>query len=436
MILLHAIWLCYFISLVWYFLLPLLSITTGELKPRKLYVDEHAFIISSIAQKLLKHQQSVRYPTLQAAINNYTQCKFSDNTNLNNCIHDQQHQITSFYYDSPTKSLPNEALLIGIMYSTHEEELVNVCLHILFSILDRELWLAKRIVFMLIPAESDFLTSSSARVDNWLSVYLHGTLHGTDGAYDNLIHTPPVLIRQALILDLYSDTTTSFNPEKHDSGHTTHAIIPQPPPIIHSTTSTTKRWSHLELDLLGPFGLQPNMDAVTAFLSLNPHTVLPSSTCTPEENILLTRLTRNILPYYTVTPQQRVYITAYCNKICGLTKFLLYSSQYSILKGGDGIHSSFLTHHIDSYTIRPVSSVRLDLGQGGGGHNSEGYSGVKEDGLSSEDVMLSVYSWVHAFSNLHGKFILAGMESIICNDVKYILCIHFIYNYIKLHIIL
>ena len=401
----HTIWICYFLSLVWYFLLPLLSITTGELKPRKLYVDEHAFIISSIAQKLLKHQQTIRYSSLtNDAINNYTQCNFSDDTNLNGCVYNYKHRITSFYYDSPTKSLSNEALIIGIMYNTHEENLINVCLHVLFNILDRELWLAKRLIFILIPIESELFSSSRIRVDNWLSEYLDGTVQGLDGAYSddlNPIQTPPVLIRQALILDLYFDTRSSYIPGKHDSDDYSHAITPLPAPIIHpSSTSTTKRWSHLELDLLGPYGLQPNMDAVTAFLSLNPHTILPSSTCTSEENILLTWLTRNVLSYYTVTPQQQMCINAYCNKLCGLTKFLLYSSHYSILMKGDGLHSSFLTRHIDSYTIRPVSpTVRYKLGQGG--HNSEGY------GLSSEDVMLSVYSWIHAFSNLHGMFILA-----------------------------
>jgi hypothetical protein len=51
--------LCFFLSIIWYLLFPLVSITTGELKPRGIYVDENALLVNNHGESMMS--QKSRY---------------------------------------------------------------------------------------------------------------------------------------------------------------------------------------------------------------------------------------------------------------------------------------------------------------------------------------------------------------------------------------
>ena len=104
-----VIWLCYVLSILWWLLYPLVSISTGEWKPRGLYVDENALLVNSVAQAYLynennqnNHVDTDKMHGYQDQFNDLIHCNTSSYSSAQNafyCYRFASYHLTYLHID-------------------------------------------------------------------------------------------------------------------------------------------------------------------------------------------------------------------------------------------------------------------------------------------------------------------------------------------------
>ena len=303
------------IAIIWWFCFPLVNVTSGELKPRNLFVDEHALMANSPVPKKNRLADRLAFNTPCNSTKFFTMVSAEVVSHGGKCSYftpgSTVHITESIFQcilGSKTKSISLEAsLLVFPIWSSiirgPGEVLNNV--YAQNSVIDiirevhNSLWLSKNVVMLFIPykivdqlAYSDILLS--AALENWLIRY-HGTTTNSYYCYHDYacMHlgeselTPmftgeicktslPIaagLLRDAIIVNMPPPHFSTFpatavhtdEPTTESAGSTTKVRRR----IQTESVSDTDLPIGLEIRLIGNNGLLPNMDFLAAPLVLS-----------------------------------------------------------------------------------------------------------------------------------------------------------------------
>jgi hypothetical protein len=236
----------YALSLVWILLYPAVNVTTGEVKPRGLYVDEHALLVQSQlfrGPSLAKRQDQ----GISLICNHYrdsaTACRdVFAGEKYNN-------QLTQIILAPPKSKLLYESTVLVLRYVSNDACSLRSVTDIVDSLtlyLERVQWMAKNVVILL-QGSDPTSRSDSKQIDDWLAMnHRPSHEHLQHVAKDRLTGQLTYefgTIREAYVLDM---TTSEL------------------------CTGSEMQFNALALQHTGTNGLLPNMDMVAYPLSIHP----------------------------------------------------------------------------------------------------------------------------------------------------------------------
>ena len=328
-------WVCaglavYVAGLAWVLLFPLVSLSTGELKPRSLYIDEHALLINSGTKYLYSHastSNSVIDAVSENGVEDGSICSifhcqelYMSNITTQPIIHVQLH----------TRHL--ETIVVSFIVSSNSSN--HYITSIAKQIKDTK-WIAKNILLLVIYQDCTIDKCGnrniglrySAVMEQWFQQHYHNRFG---------------LLRQNFIIDLTQINNASV-----------------------SDTMT-------ELLYIGIDGQLPNMDLIAAALAiLPPHVVVDGrskryANMHEKENPLeylrmssLPRVLQQVIPYFYQIMSNFdgiLKVNEYFNRLIGLLEHLMAS-----IDGPSGIHGQFQLRNIDSLTLRYLNQSSYDI---------------------------------------------------------------------------
>jgi hypothetical protein len=323
----------YLVGILWLLLFPLVSISSGELKPRSLYIDEHALLINSGTKYLYAHGAAT-YSVYNSSLNDEVQ-----KDELCNMFHCQELYMSNDEKTNPIvhielNSRHLETIVISFIVSPSQRS-NNYITSIAKQIKDTK-WIAKNVLLLLIYQDcandkcdrnnNELLYSE--RIERWFQLHYHHR-YG--------------LLRQNFIVDLTQIDKVSGSD------------------------------SMTELMYVGVDGQLPNMDLLSAALAvLPPHVVvegrskryanayekehpmqyLPTSSLPRVLQLLVLHLHQIISNLFGKTAP----IDDYFHRLTALFEHLFASA-----KGPSGVHSQFQLRNIDSMTLRYHNQSSYDV---------------------------------------------------------------------------
>jgi hypothetical protein len=301
--------LLFFLSILWFLLFPAISISTNELKPRGLYVDEHAFMVHQGRSKSYtsNNKNDILYKHQQIFIDRYVNNSYNNVTNDNrsiisnnfykydnvcnqinyfnydiNCdiINDKEIHLTQIIINSIYKQGSLETNVIVIPFNQLNE---HVAIKILFEYILRmslSNWLSKSIIILLLPLDcnnnkslhkyKDECSNINKDINNikysnmielWLKHYHdvnNNCIFYNNNITNSCLNIPVAgLIRESFVLDLSSSSSSSTPPSLDNN----NAI---------NFNSSIDVYNGYQLLVSGSYGQIPNMDLVSSILTLLP----------------------------------------------------------------------------------------------------------------------------------------------------------------------
>lgn len=434
----------FFFSVLWCALFPLISMTTGELKPRGLYVDENALLAKGgLPQSLPSynvHESRHGMEDFRRASDSIKRighskgdiCTyFTSELSSVYCrtLSNSFGNISEIIIDHPWKSRSLEITAIIIPHHSSNALQSYSFARALINKLLRSDWMSKRVLFLLVPTRcqganileeagdicdsvvSDGIVDRirfSSSLGIWLTDY-HGANIDIDSISNIPIewnvsaigsgeHSAPLegLLRDAYIVDFSEPFITSLPSEAPQKG-------------VHSQARAS--WRKVQLSVVGNNGQLPNMDILSAPTAtfagdvIDEGDALPEPTTQTEKSSFPSLLESCLCGWASLLSRTRV-CERYCRVLSGLINF-----SGAMLEGPSGIHGQLIRRNIDSLTLRPVAasaSKRLppnsldeeDL-------IKTGEELMRTDGgwaeLDLVNLVAVVESCVRFSSNLHGK---------------------------------
>ncbi len=377
--------IAYSLSAVWVLLFPLLSISTAELKPRGLYVDENALVVEAMrsandqnkgrerSHEWVKHDiSSIDDLCVSLMGEGASSCKTTTVA------------ITEIIIDAPSKVLSAEVTLIALPFiscnNLVKDRVMQTAYDMSMSLL-RSMWLSKRVIILLVPTscgkqlcdvdmedmqDFDFHLSNhdtedmcetktgavrhSKVLSQWLAQY-HGTNDsGAETPEESCTnHSVPDatyvgVIRDAYVLDL---SQTLLSPQLSKKG--------EEKALKAGTTEAVRAASMMDVRIIGTNGVLPNMDLVSSTLALFPSALrlayhAPASGARyPNTGTVGMHRDRG-----NWDRGDKATFISYWEKLQGLVVFWL-----SQMQGPDGLHSQFLGFNIDSLSLIPHNQIEM-----------------------------------------------------------------------------
>lgn len=409
--------LLFILGLTWVFLFSAVNVTTGELKPRGLYVDEHALLVQS---------QMFRKPKVQSApyidFNNTSLCHFLD-LSLLQCSEHTESKDDNFMTEIrvlPSKSkVLLESTVLVIHYTPEDVCIIKEVLSLVGSVaanLHHANWNARQVIILLVPKASNAGSGENSGfiINSWLQRHHKPSLSQLHENELNLLSARdqhPLgsigMLREAYVIDLTdSDLCTSSDHLNNQFGFNALGLL-------HT----------------GSNGVLPNMDMLSYPLSMYPEVMhTESEKCAIElhnsssskmltyldrtnEDSVIARLIRKIFLVWNEV-DSNVYLKGYKDRSMGLL-----CSIYTLASGiPTGQHAHFLDYNIDSVTIKPERQrirqrQRLkgdrtgqQSGKKGAAKTPASYindSSEKAD-YGREKLLEVAYSLLYISNNLHG----------------------------------
>ena len=287
------------LSITWWFLFGALSISTGELKPRGTFIDEHGLPVQALSKQIATPRRRL------FKSNNSVKCSNLRMQGICRSVTVDQVEITVLRFEAehnPT-SVENIVVIlpfVGQLHSYFGSHLVGE----LEELASNSMWLSKNIVvILLVPihaSRSSSKLSISYRkiLSNLLiaqediSISLEASALGSP--YHNIL--PTGIIRDAYIIEgLDSPIHASYkSPSSTTDNHA----------LDNKGENYAKKWlfSGIQLLFLGDNAQLPNMDLLATILSLGPDGILTE--CDPYPD---TDYQRYGVPLYTA-PNSRGYV--------------------------------------------------------------------------------------------------------------------------------
>jgi hypothetical protein len=371
-------------ALVWWLCHPWASLSTGELKARQLYVDEHAFVVQALVQDGIDSRvNSAAYISLPPLppVDGFEEQRSSEDalcetmmamgvtscTGLNhnnNSSTRKPSSLTEVVIDSTGKPLGAEAIIFVLTNyggEANTRHSTGVCTDFVHQLMQSSAWLSKRVIVLLLHVDCEGAGAGeasggdicrhggkykvgqhSAVLDTWLK-------SSTGSSRAALVPGAGVatgLIREAYVFDLNSSSSSSDD-------------RPVAAPAKHSSPFT--------LRFSGVNGALPNMDMISASMALFPGGLETeagagaSSNNSPDPVVALYSLLDRAVLHIASSAGSLAfdgqdYLSGYLEILSGLARH----SAVLAGGGGDGLHSQFLAHNIDSITIGRNSSSGND----------------------------------------------------------------------------
>ena len=448
----------FLLSVLWCALFPLISITTGELKPRGLYVDENALLArGGLPQSLPSYNidESRRdMEHFQRAIDSIKRISHSKGdfctyfTSQLSSVYCRTSSSKSFgniseiIIDHPWKSRSLEITAVIIPYHGSNALQCYSFARALISKLLQSDWMSKRILILLVPTrcrgineEVEDICDSvmhdgtadkirySSSLGAWLKDY-HALNAGKESLFNISIksdasaigseeYSAPLegLLRDAYIVDFSEPYITSLPPEAMQKG------VRQP--SVHSKARPS--WRKVQLSVVGNNGQLPNMDILSAPLAtfagevIDEGDALPASTTQRVWSSVPALLQSGLCGFASLF-SCRHRCEKYCRVLSGLMNF-----SGALIEGPTGLHSQFIRRNIDSLTLRPIpASVSPRLPRSLLDEQDAAKTGEDWAILDLVNLVAMVESCVRFSSNLHGK-----------QHCYLIVCVPYMYNIVS-----
>ena len=324
----HAAVGLYILSMLWWLLFPIISISTGEVKPRGLYVDENALLVNSGSlgfrggssnskdvnelfnfQLVMESVMKIDRPDdhfcsyITGELTSITCRSFVEQEADDDTVKDSVN-ITQIVVDHPWKARSLEASAIVIPYhSSNALQTLGFTTVLIKKILAAD-WLSKRIILLLLPLSSctEVMTYEDMCEIKTLTVDTDSTTNCNLESVDYNIKS----IRYSKALSSWLDEYHSINqinkPNKsnnklrHEGLLRDAYVVDFTAPFITSISAATKgkkesaedsvefteesrewfmsdevSWENILLLAAGSNGQLPNMDFLTAPLASFPH---------------------------------------------------------------------------------------------------------------------------------------------------------------------
>ena len=165
----------YALSCVWLLLFPLFSVSTGELRPRKMYVDEHAMLVNSV---VTDSEYSCAGVTASTAVLPQVEasgvCEAIRQLSLNRS-HVECAGDSKIVIDSRHNPRSYDVITIPIVFTQRNKHIALDLSVELTEIFYNASWLSKRVVMLLLPENcSSIYESAYDRRHNDLCTYSPG----------------------------------------------------------------------------------------------------------------------------------------------------------------------------------------------------------------------------------------------------------------------
>ena len=403
--------LLFIVGCVWVLLFPAISVTTGELKPRGMYVDEHA---------LLVHSQLFKNPVLVPVSyindtrdlgvcdkldNPLISCSILKNLSVSsaetgNISHNTD--ITQIILRPYRSKIIYESTVLIFYYIPGVDCMEELVVRLVSSIqkhLHSAEWMARNIVILVIPSQHPHL------LDAWLrQTHAPSAQQLQDLAYALVDGSTAAAyvgtIREAYVLDLTQEKA------------------------CHSDSS---QYAFSSLTLLhdGLNGIFPNMDMVSFPLAIHKSGVLRtySEVCSAQLNTDISATLVRLLKAYPQsglvnmwvafaaslwaevnnTPALRIYRARLLGLACSM------HAQISPVLPNQ--HALFLKYNIDAITLRPVAlsggkGLKQQQSQQKGPRSRSGRAGPPQEEqqvLGPEKLLEVLLSLLYVSNNLHGE---------------------------------
>jgi hypothetical protein len=174
-----AIWI---FSLVSWLLFPLISISSGELKARELYVDENALLVNSVKHSYIYNTDNTNeVDATEAESIDFINCIIPYDTVY--CNYFSNHMIHYAHIDPlQGKATTGDGIFILIPFLEDMKDIANEIAGLLVHRLyNKSPWLSRRVVIVLLPLSSNqIINFVSERFENWLNQYLSNSLHAKE----------------------------------------------------------------------------------------------------------------------------------------------------------------------------------------------------------------------------------------------------------------
>jgi hypothetical protein len=444
----------YLASILWCFLFPLVSITTGELKPRGLYLDENALLVSrglsglfseaDVRRSQINFEKFLYLAEEMLKIESFEEqyCSYLKSNFVSVSCHrltKSMGGMTQINLDHPWKPRSLEVTTVPVLYHVSNKLQSFAFATAVVQRLISSDWLSKRVLILLIPLEegnkesaaredkictnlfcekkwevnsdggsdsnSDMRyrgvsgTRYSTALSNWLNEYHSPRSSPLGNSADDNVMLHLGLLRDSYVMDFSEPMITTLPAhileERRESSQPTVASF----------------WIKIKLLVAGNNGQLPNMDILAAPLAAFPDIIISEADQLPAlqsgEGFCAssTRLFMADACSWCSVLLKAHQCDQYYKVLLGL-----FSFSAALVKGPTGLHGQFIRRNIDSLTLRPISS-HADGGGVGRRLRSMGQSPVGLEGSKGTDwaiedlagLVTMVEHCVHYSSNLHGE---------------------------------
>ena len=399
-------------------LFPTISLSTGEDKPRGMYVDEHAIMMQG--REVVKRMTDVHYhPDEEYFVNKSTAdilllsdenenhsnvksmnhwCEYIMKTELLSSRPLQRQQrcitisaaLTAFIIDGPSNGIGFNHLETTVVVLTlpidcpHGQSRIRLLLLNLINAIQHAKWLARKVVIIMHEAKSNYpsfygdcifssshlsssgLTSSSNEIANWLDTLSQSNVDiSIDWTKEDILQDKVV---QSLLLDQrVFDWQSQFGLFREAYVIDLQDYFASDPhqctfQTISSQLSNDNNllWSGAQLKFQGKNGNLPNMDMLSYVLSIYGTNKQVSVQTAYHHWIhahvqkFVHLIMKNLSDAFQL-PLSSLAVINYNSRLTGLLEHIWTMMESS---NGNGYHSDFLQQNIDSITLslKPIST--------------------------------------------------------------------------------
>jgi hypothetical protein len=421
---------------IWCLLFPLVNITSGETKPRGLYVDENALLTSSGTPESLPSNNNenslarMNFHRIKDSITNINSlesnvCQFltADLGSVSCCqMKKSTGTISRITVDHPWKARSLEVTVVVIPYHSTNEMQSLVFVAALMKSISTSDWLSKRIMILLLPLKREEGQTTvvggeaytgvldyenyamtigrrnadvsdmdrirfSASLSTWLNDYHAMHPRMSDNVFevpelpssdrcDDVIHEG--LLRDAYIVDFSEPYVTTLAAQHQQGAGNSKGKGGKGGRGGGKAKGKGKAsWKAIRVLIAGNNGQLPNMDFISAPLALFPSILITEA----EQSSSLDLMVKKILAIFPENLLQNIHDfvegiidnRVSRNYISVVSGLLSFSG--ALVEGPTGLHGQFIRRNIDSLTLRPVAAAVHQ------------HSGARAD-LSHEDKVL------------------------------------------------
>lgn len=348
----------YVVAIFWVLSFPLVNVSTGELKPRGLFVDENSLLVNS------------------ALPGQFKVTEIRSKTQPIESILPDGSVVTHYSLSSRFGAKSLESIVFIFPYREALNDSVSLLVNNIAYQLEQSRWLAKKVILVPSVITSNNLLSSAV-IEQWLRLY-----HNYNASNSRLLANVG-LIREAYVIDLT---------------------------CLNSSTQSLLQFSSVELQYSGINGILPNMDMISYPLVTFKQMHKSWSVTTESDVDYLTGVYKSLVRLISGSPVLGGVLLGAMDVAYTAVSSLLPEGYFPLLSGAissvsrlvmgpSGLHHHFLSRNIDAITLRfhAFSTSNSISGKSVSG------AGVSAAHAGIESILNIIMRLAYISNNLHGK---------------------------------